>query len=311
MYFSSCIRRGPAAVFLKLRQQLRDDAFPLAAVLPDRAAALLPLADDVRVAAAVEQRVRGAPPAASSTASSGRCRASCATPSKMCLRQRPMPLQRADERNRAVVEAQRRIGDEQVRVERELVAQAVAVEAHALRAVEAEQLRPRRLVADVAVRAGVVRGEQDVSRVGSTSAAAFVVVRLGRLRLGSRPTTIRFPRRERERLLDRLRQPRAAASASAFSRSMTTSMSCLMRRSSFRSSVSRTTWPSTRARTKPRFSMSAKRSLYSPFCPRTTGASTRNRVPSGSARMRPMICSRVWAVIGRPHFGQWPWPTRA
>ena len=50
MYFSSCMRRGPAAVFLKLRQQLRDDAFPLAAVLPDAAAALLPLVGDVPVA---------------------------------------------------------------------------------------------------------------------------------------------------------------------------------------------------------------------------------------------------------------------
>ena len=80
--------------------------------------------------------------------------------------------------------------------------------------------------------------------------------------------------------------------ASFFSRSMTISMLCLMRRSSFRSSVRRTTWPSTRARTKPRLSMSAKRSLYSPFCPRMTGARTRKRVPSGRARMRAMICSR-------------------
>ena len=27
-----------------------------------------------------------------------------------------------------------------------------------------------------------------------------------------------------------------------------------------------------------------------------------------AARMRSMICSRVWAVIGRPHCGQWPLP---
>ena len=50
---------------------------------------------------------------------------------------------------------------------------------------------------------------------------------------------------------------------------------------------------------------------YSPFWPRMTGASTANCVPAGSARMRAMICSRVWAVIGLPHCGQWPWPTRA
>ncbi len=30
-----------------------------------------------------------------------------------------------------------------------------------------------------------------------------------------------------------------------------------------------------------------------------------------SARIRAMICSRLWAVIGRRHFGQCPRPTRA
>ena len=48
-----------------------------------------------------------------------------------------------------------------------------------------------------------------------------------------------------------------------------------------------------------RFSRSANRSLYSPFWPRTTGASTRNRVPSGRARMRAMICSRRLGRDGR------------
>ena len=38
---------------------------------------------------------------------------------------------------------------------------------------------------------------------------------------------------------------------------------------------------------------------------------TTNRVPSGSRSMRSMICSRVCAVIGREHCGQWPWPVRA
>ena len=33
--------------------------------------------------------------------------------------------------------------------------------------------------------------------------------------------------------------------------------------------------------------------------------------PAGRARIRSMICSRVWAVIGRPHCGQCPLPTRA
>ena len=35
------------------------------------------------------------------------------------------------------------------------------------------------------------------------------------------------------------------------------------------------------------------------------------RARSASAMIRAMICSRVWAVIGRPHCGQCPWPTRA
>ena len=60
------MRRGPAAVFLKLLKQLRDDAFPLAAMLPDAAAALLPLVGDVPVAGAVKEPVRDALPA-------GRC----------------------------------------------------------------------------------------------------------------------------------------------------------------------------------------------------------------------------------------------
>src|SRR5207244_9616630 len=70
--------------------------------------------------------------------------------------------QRPDQRDGAVIEAQRRVGDEQIRVEGELAAQAVAVGAHAVRAVEAEQLRAGRLVATTAVRTGVVGGEEQV-----------------------------------------------------------------------------------------------------------------------------------------------------
>ena len=47
----------PGGRLLEAAQQLRDDAFPLAAVLPDAAAALLPLEGDVPVAGAVEQQV--------------------------------------------------------------------------------------------------------------------------------------------------------------------------------------------------------------------------------------------------------------
>ena len=101
-------------------------------------------------------------------------------------------------------------------------------------------------------------------------------------------------------------RPSSTASASrvrtvgpATRRSITTSMSCRIWRSSDRSSVSCTTRPSTRARTKPCFSRSSNRSWNSPFCRRTIGASTANFVFAGSASMRPMICSRLWAVIGR------------
>ena len=45
--------------------------------------------------------------------------------------------------------------------------------------------------------------------------------------------------------------------------------------------------PLTRARTYPARDSSAKRSLYSPFWPRTTGASSRNDVPAGSFFQNP------------------------
>ena len=48
--------------------------------------------------------------------------------------------------------------------------------------------------------------------------------------------------------------------------------------------------PSTRARVKPWACSSANSSPYSPLRPRTTGASTWNRVPSGSSSTRSTIC---------------------
>ena len=72
----------------------------------------------------------------------------------------------ADELDGAGGERLRRIGDELRGVEAEHVAQAVARGAHALRAVEAEQLRRRRLEAEAAGVAGVVGAEGDVAGVG-------------------------------------------------------------------------------------------------------------------------------------------------
>ncbi len=115
------MRRGPAAVFLKLRQQLRDDAFPLAAVLPDAAAALLPFEGDVPVAGC-------------RAAAQSRCSCGQLVPGRLqvdaerlgdafvdVLAPAAHAAQRADERDRPVVEAQRRIGDQQVGIEGERV----------------------------------------------------------------------------------------------------------------------------------------------------------------------------------------------
>ena len=66
---------------LEAAQQLRDDAFPLAAVLPDAAAALLPLEGDVPVAAAVQQQLPLLARQLLPRRLAGRCRASWPTPS--------------------------------------------------------------------------------------------------------------------------------------------------------------------------------------------------------------------------------------
>ena len=68
----------------------------------------------------------------------------------------------ADEWDRPLVEALAGVGDEQVRVEGVEHPQPVALGAHPLRAVEAEQLRAGRLVTAVAVQAGVVGRQEDV-----------------------------------------------------------------------------------------------------------------------------------------------------
>src|SRR5262249_1122674 len=77
-------------------------------------------------------------------------------------------LEGADERDRPGVEAERRVGDEQVRLEGVALAQAVTIGAHALRAVEAEQLRAGRLVTPVAVGAAVMPREHDVAETPPT-----------------------------------------------------------------------------------------------------------------------------------------------
>ncbi len=90
-----------------------------------------------------------------------------------------------------------------------------------------------------------------------------------------------------------------------------TSMECFFCLSSSGGSARSTVSPSTRARTNPFFANSAICRRYSPFFPRTNGARTRKRVPSGIARIRSVICWIVWAEISRPQLTQWGWPMEA
>ena len=64
-------------------------------------------------------------------------------------------------------------------------------------------------------------------------------------------------------------------------------------------------------RVKPSRTISSKRSLNSPFRPRTTGALTVNRVPSSSWSTWSTIASIDWPAIGLPQTGQCGRPTRA
>ena len=93
------------------------------------------------------------------------------------------------------------------------------------------------------------------------------------------------------------------------SRSTITSMSCFsyfFSAGSWPDSASsrRTTVPSTRAREYPLICSSLSSSPYSPLRPRTTGASTWNRVPSSSSRTRSTNCCGICLAIGRPQIGQ-------
>ena len=87
-------------------------------------------------------------------------------------------------------------------------------------------------------------------------------------------------------------------------RSTTIAMSCLNFLSSTISSSSRRSSPSILARVKPSPRSSSSCLPYSPLRPRTIGAITMNRVPSGSSMTWSMICSADWPVIGRPQMWQ-------
>ena len=88
-------------------------------------------------------------------------------------------------------------------------------------------------------------------------------------------------------------------------------MECLYFLSRVGGSVSWTISPSTRARLKPSAASWRNTSTYSPLRPRTTGASTWKRVPSGSAISRSTICCGDCRLIGSPQTGQCGRPARA
>ena len=87
-------------------------------------------------------------------------------------------------------------------------------------------------------------------------------------------------------------------------RSTTTSMSCLYFLSSLGASLISVTCPLILTRWKPFFCHSASSLRYSPLRPRTTGASSIARVPSGSASTLSTIWLTVWLSIGRPVAGE-------
>src|SRR5215207_3674419 len=91
-------------------------------------------------------------------------------------------------------------------------------------------------------------------------------------------------------------------------RSTTASTVWLRRLSSFISSSSETSSPSTRARRNPSFWSFSSSFLNSPLRPRTTGASTMTRSPSGSESTLWTICSTDWRVMGAPQTWQCGWP---
>ena len=105
---------------------------------------------------------------------------------------------------------------------------------------------------------------------------------------------------EPERGLDRVGQPSLGAGVAALGHQpvdddLDRVLELLLQRGG---SVSETTSPSTRAREKPLVWSSANRSTYSPLRPWTTGASTWNRVRSGSSSSRSTICWGVCRVTG-------------
>ena len=168
---------GGAAI---LGQQLVGDADPFLGVRPDLAP-VLPAVDDHPVAGAVEPGaapflIEVAPWALEHRPLGGAVGVGLEV-GRDALEEMPAPppdlLDRPQRCDRPVPDRQRRVGDQQIGGEVVADAQAVAGQAHPLRAVEAEELRAGRVEADPAGGAGVVRREQ--ARSGRPSAAMITV----------------------------------------------------------------------------------------------------------------------------------------
>jgi hypothetical protein len=97
---------------------------------------------------------------------------------------------------------------------------------------------------------------------------------------------------------------RVLMSGLSASRSTTISTVCFFFLSIGMPSAISITWPSTRARTNPFFIASASCLRYSPLRPRTIGASTWMRLPSGRVSTWSTICCTVCLAISRPHLWQ-------
>ena len=104
-------------------------------------------------------------------------------------------------------------------------------------------------------------------------------------------------------------RPRSASRTA--SRSTTTDTSWFTRRLSTGGSARSTAAPSTTARTKPCLRADSKSSRNSPLRPRTSGASTSMRVPSGQPSTVSAIWPGLWRSTGRPQFAQCGVPARA
>ncbi len=94
-------------------------------------------------------------------------------------------------------------------------------------------------------------------------------------------------------------------------RSTTTATSCLYFLSRSICSSSSRTSPSTLTRVKPSARNCSNSLPYSPLRPRTTGATTLNRVSARSSHTWSTICWMLCPAMGRPQLGQCGWPTRA